>query len=305
MSIRQMAAIVAAASVLLSVPVAHADPFVAATFARTSTEFEDVKDGNGFAFSAGYELPQVPIFFEGEYYTSGQMKADNDPDFPELDDLRVSYRGILGYVGYALKLNGGSRLWLKGGYYSIKGKTSLDGDSVSEKDANFTLGLGGDWMFSEQIGLRAEIETPFKVKSAPGLDLEEKDRSQLSIIRVGLVWRPKLASSSSTSASSGGIYGENPNTAVSEPSYTPPVSAPAPAPATKLLAPFATGSTATVRGGSRIRAQPKTDSVLMGSAAGDTSVTLAGSTSNVGGEWWYVKSAGLNGWVLASDLVSP
>ena len=302
MLIRHLAAVAAAASVLVSVPVAHAEPFVAATFARTSSEFNDVKDGNGIALSAGYELPQLPIFFEGEYYSSGTMKIDNDPSAPQFDDLRVSYRGILGYVGYALKLSGGSKVWLKGGYYSLKGKTSLDSDSVSEKDANFTLGLGGDWMFSEQIGLRAEIETPFKVKSAPGLDLDEKDRSQLSVIRIGLVWRPQFGNSTSST-----VYGENPNTTVSEPSYTPPVAAPAPAPApaTRLLAPFAAGAEATLRAGRVIRAQPKLDSALMGSVAAETTVTLAGSTSNVGGEWWYVKGASLSGWVLASDLASP
>ena len=318
MLIRHLAAAAAALSVLVCVPVVHADPFIAGSLNMTSSEFKNVKSGTGFTLAAGYELPQFPIFVEGEYYTSGQMKVDDDPNFPELDDLKISYRGFLGNIGYAFKLNNSSRVWLKGGYYSLKGKSSADGDSITEKDSGFTLGAGGDWMFSKQIGLRAEIETPFKVKTLPGSDgfVEEKDeRSQLSILRIGLVWRP--FGGDGTSSSSGGIYGDNPNTPVSEPSYAPPVAepvaaapaaaapAPAPAPASRLLAPFATGSTATVRIGSGIRAQPKIDSALMGSTTVETSVTLAGSTSNAGGQWWYVKGSTISGWVLASDLLTP
>ncbi|MES2883467.1 MAG: outer membrane beta-barrel protein [Pseudomonadota bacterium] len=263
---------------------ALAAPFVSGSLARTSTKFDDVKDGTGFSLAAGYEVDRFgafPLFFEGSYYDSGKLKVDDS------GGLRLSYDGFQAFGGIALKLGNddGSRVWAKVGYYSLDGKISDGSDSASEKTTGLSFGFGGDWMFSKQIGARFELEQPTKVKAFPGLSID--GTSALSIVKIGLVWRPQFGGSATTAPVArerGDVYL---------------------APAPKLVAPFGTSGSATVRAGTGIRAQPKADSRLVGSASADTVVTLDGSSSGVAGEWWFVKGTGIAGWVPASELAAP
>ncbi|MDP3858003.1 MAG: outer membrane beta-barrel protein [Stagnimonas sp.] len=181
------------AALLLSATPAFAGPFLGAALDRTSSEYSDVKDGTGYSVLGGYQTSSTsfPLFVEASYYDSGKLKLKDS------GGLGFSYSGPQLFVGGALKLGESSFLWLKGGYYSFDGKTSYQGDSVSDSLSGLSLGVGFDWMFSKQLGLRLGIETPMKVDNAPGLTEEEvaalggtKKEKQLSVIQFGLVWRP-------------------------------------------------------------------------------------------------------------------
>jgi len=182
----------ALAALILSASPAFAGPFLGAALDRTSTEFKDIKDGTGYSVLGGYqtESETFPLFVEASYYDSGKLKLKDS------GGLAFSYTGPQIFVGGALKV-GESFIWLKGGYYSFDGKTSVPGDSVSESINGLSLGIGFDWMVSKELGLRLGIETPMKVDSAPGLTQAEVDSvggtkkdKQLSVIQLGLVWRP-------------------------------------------------------------------------------------------------------------------
>lgn len=273
----------------------HADPFLSANLARTTTKYDDVKVGTGYSLAAGYSFDSLafPVFIEGSLYDSGKLKVKDS------GGIKLKYDGFQGFGGVALKLgNTGSRLWGKAGYYVLDGKISSGDASASEKSNGITLGLGGDWMFAGSVGARFEIETPFKVKSIPGLGSDEK--TQLSIIKVGLVWRPKISGAATPSVASP-VAAEPVQQAV----YQMPVAAPSTAGKTQMVVPLAIGGTASVAAGTVIKGQPKPDSAAAATVAAMTSVTLGGSSSNASGQWWYVQGPGVQGWVQASELVSP
>ncbi len=262
---------------------AHADPFVSGSLARTSTKFKNVKDGTGYSLAGGYSFDSLafPIFVEASYYDSGTMKVKDM-------DVKLTYDGIQAFGGVAFKLGGsGSLVWFKGGYYSFDQKASGSVVSDSEKGSGATLGLGADWMFARSVGARFEIETPFKVNS---FNSNGSGKTQLSIIKIGLVWRPRFSGNAPVADRSNDT--------------APAAAAPYSAPAPQVFAPTANGSSSLVRAGTAIRAQPKLGSPQQ-LAAADTMVTTDGSITNEGGAWWLVKGVGVDGWVLASDLRSP
>lgn len=189
----------ALAVLMLSVTPAFAGPFIAATGTSTTSEYKDVNRGIGFALSGGYQAETNPMFVEVEYFNGGSQKIDDyDDGSTALQGGKLKYSGFQGFVGASMKLGTESRAWLKGGYYSFDGKVTADevtsgGITVTDvsskgSSSGLSLGLGFDWMFAPSFGLRGEIETPFKVDSAPGLDSGED--GQLTIIRLGVVWRP-------------------------------------------------------------------------------------------------------------------
>ncbi len=290
-SLRFMAPLCAIAVLAASLPAASlAAPFVSGSLALTSTKYDDVKDGTGFSLAGGYEVDEFgkfPVFVEGSYYDSGNLKVKDS------GGIRLSYDGFQLFGGVALKQKAGnSRVWAKVGYYSLDGKVSDGSTSGAEKTTGLTFGLGGDWMFSEQFGARFEIEQPTKVKAIPGFNSDET--TSLSIIKVGLVWRPDFSGSRSPPV----------ERAYQAPAYAPAqtVTTAVNTSATQTVVPFTTGTVSSLRAGTGIRAQPKGDSRLLSTVSANTSVTLSGSTNNINGEWWYVTAPGVAGWVLASEL---
>ena len=290
MQLRVLAAAVAVASASAIATSAQAAPFAAANLALTSTKYDDVKNGTGFSLVGGYEVDEFglfPVFVEGSFYDSGKMKVE------DTGGIELTYKGYQVFGGVALKLakDSGSRVWGKLGYYSLDGKVSDGVDSAKEKLTGLSFGLGADWMFSEQLGARFEIEQPTKVKSIPGFNVDEK--TALSIVKIGLVWRPRFGGGSSS-----------PSAASDEPT---PYQAPlvAAVPATALVTPFAVGGSARVAAGTPLRGQPKPDGTAIGNVPADTTVTLKGTNTGSYGEWWFVSGFGVQGWVLASALMAP
>lgn len=288
---RAAAAAALASFSMLATP-ATAAPYAAANLALTSTKYDDVKNGTGFSLVGGYEIDEFgmfPVFVEGSHYDSGKLKVDDTAD---LQGIRLSYQGYQVFGGVALKLakDSGSRVWGKVGYYSLDGKVSDGSDSAEEKLTGLSFGLGADWMFSRQLGARFEIEQPTKVKSIPGFNVDET--TALSIVKIGLVWRPSFGGGGGTAAAS-----YNPS-----PYQTPSVAA---APVTAVVTPFAVGGTAKLAAGTPLRGQPKPDGTALGNVPTESTVTLKGTNSGSYGEWWFVSGAGLQGWVLASALMPP
>lgn len=192
----------ALAALLLTAAPAFAGPFVALTGTSTTSEYKDVNRGIGFALSGGYQAETSPLFVEAEYFNGGKQKIDDfDDGSTALRGGELKYNGFQGFVGASMKFGGDSRGWLKGGYYSFDGKLSADeardngtsvfGVSSKGSSKGLTLGVGFDWMFANSFGLRGDIETPFKVDSTPGLQTGEK--GQLTVLRLGVVWRPAAA----------------------------------------------------------------------------------------------------------------
>ncbi|MDP3858002.1 MAG: outer membrane beta-barrel protein [Stagnimonas sp.] len=272
---------------------ATAGPFVAATPTITSSEYEDLKNAYGYAVSAGYQLDQLPLFVEGEYYDSGKLKAkDSDP---QVDNLSLQYDGFQVFAGGSGRLGGESRAWLKGGYYSFDGKLKADSlggapFASSDKTSGFSLGVGIDWMFSHWLGARFEIETPFKAKSLPGLSNDEK--KQLSIIRLGLVWRPAMGADRRPAAP-----------AVS--AYTPPAPTLAAAPTATVAGIFKPGDEALARPGSMLRASPLASAEIVQALTPSPLLKLENNIVNATGSWWFVSSDIERGWLHADELVKP
>jgi len=285
MHLHSLKAPLCAAAVLLSTT-AVAGPFASGNLALTSTKFDNIKSGVGYSLSAGYSFDSLkyPVFVEGSLYDSGALKVKDA-------DVKLRYDGFQFFGGVAYRLPSAPWVvWGKAGVYSLDQKAS-GLVSEQEKGSGASLGLGADWLFHSQLGLRVEIETPFAVRS---FNDNGSGKTQLSVIKFGLVWRPSFGGSRVEAPA------PPPEATVTTAVVAPIVQAEAPK-ATAL----ANGQSAIARSGTGIRAQPKTDSRLLSTLSADTVVTLNGSSSNSSGDWWYVKSAGLAGWVLASELVTP
>lgn len=285
MFIRTTASLCAAGLLAGFAITAQADPFVSGSLARTSTKFNNIKDGTGFSLAGGYSFDSLryPVFIEGSYYDSGTMKVKDQ-------DVKLSYDGIQVYGGVAYKLpNGGSMVWGKAGYYSLDQKATGSLVSGSEKGSGITLGLGGDWMFSGSLGARFEIETPFKVKS---FNDNGSGKTQLSIIKIGLVWRPHFLGGGSAVA----------ETPADQPAAVVTPINTAAAPVSPAAASLTSGSSVVIRAGTALRAQPKPDSRALSTTGTDTPMTISGSSTNTTGTWWFVKGGALSGWVLSSEF---
>lgn len=267
---------------------AAAGPFLAATATATSSEYEDVNNGYGYVASVGYQLDNFPLFLEAEYYDSGDL--DIDDGFGMVGG-RLQYQGGLVYLGASGKLSGNSRVWLKAGYYQFDGKLHADSVngvplSTTEEINGYSLGVGIDWLLNRSFGLRAEIETPMDVKSIPGLPGDES--GQLSVIRLGFVWRPDFSS----------------------PTYEappPPVGAvlPATAAGTQVADTYAPGQKLLARPGSLLRANPDSNSPTVQVLSPSPLLTLEASLVNATGQWWFVQSDIERGWLRAEELIKP
>ena len=283
----------AALSLCASAP-ASAGPFASASYAHTSMEYSDVGRGHGVSLSAGFQGDSLPIFVEAEYFNSGKM----DYEFLS-DDVGVEYTGFKAYLGYALAL-GPSWMWLKGGGYSLDGKIP---GYTSEKLSGLSLGVGFDWMFTSSVGLRLEVDTPFKVDPLPGQPYDEE--TQLSTIKVGLVWRLPSAPSSSpaySSSSASQPAAEPVNQPVAVPRQPMPVPRPLPAPA---AAPAARAASSGPVSPSRayLRSQPASSAGAVREISTSSVLTLQKSVDNAEGRWWYaVTPDGARGWVADADL---
>lgn len=292
------------AALLFAGQTAFAGPYVAATGAITSTKYNDIKDGLGASLSAGYQLDTSPLFVEASYYNSGRLKID-DYSGPEgsLRGARLSYSGGQAFLGASLPLMGGSRVWIKGGYYLLDGKLradevnngseSVSDPSFSSNSNGFSAGIGLDWMFSRDFGFRADVETPFKVDTTPGLPGGPK--SQLSIVRLGFVWRPTLGSSSAPYSPT--VRNADAAAPMSAP---PPVAAAAP----EMAVVFKPGDQALARPGSSLRATPREDSEAVQTLLPSPVLKLESSIVNATGTWWFVSSDIERGWLRADELVS-
>jgi hypothetical protein len=257
---------------------AIAEPILSVTYANTTTKYSDVKAGSGFATSLGYQFAPVRIFVEGEYYQSGKM----DYEFSPGDG--VKYTGGKGFVGYGFRA-GAWRFWLKGGYYSLEGKTAYG----SKTDTGFTLGTGADWLFLKDFGLRIDLDTPFGVDPGPGLD-SDGEHTQLSVIKIGLVWRPTF----------GGASGQ----ASRDPATPAAPSAPAYASASPVAAaPVGAVGGPQVPAGAVLRQRPQPEAVPLLRFADVTTVSLQQSVSNSYGKWWFATANGVTGWILDADLL--
>lgn len=283
-----------------------AEPFIAVTGTSTTTKYEEIKRSFGYAVSAGYQADQLPLFIEGEYYGSGSLKLDDYNDgSTSLFGGRSKYNGFQVFVGGAGRLTPTTVAWLKGGYYNFDGKFHLDGGSFNGQgfgetntkstESGLSLGIGIDWMAFNSVGFRAEIETPFKVNTTPGLD--SGNDSQLSIIRLGLVWRP-------APRQTGSSYGSQ-----TRPSYAPPVAAAAPAagaPASSQIATtFKPGDEALARPGSVLRASPLESAAVVQNLSPSPLLKLENSIVNATGEWWFVSSDVERGWLRGDQLIKP
>jgi len=292
---------------------AMAGPYLAPTLSLSDLKkYSDVKGGIGFGAAGGYQFETLPVFVEASYLTSGNLKVDDfqSPDL-SFQGAKLSYRGEQVFLGLSQKVGKDKPVyfWAKLGYHNFNSKLAFDqitatsngitytaqDFSTQQKDRGLSWALGGDWMFTKELGLRAEAGIAEKVHPFPGLSSDEK--TKLQIFSIGLVWRPQFGSSTHAAASP--VY-TNP---VSYDSYQAPVAA---SPYVNTTAtPFAVGATAKLAAGTTLRGQPKPNGDLSGTLQTETAVTLQGSSIGAYGDWWLVKGPGIRGWVMASDLLTP
>ena len=274
-----------------------AGPFLGAALDHTSTVYSNIKDSSGYSILGGYESDSAtfPLFLEASYYDSGKLKVKDS------GGLSFSYSGPQVFAGGGFKSPSGSLAWLKVGYYSFDGKTAVaDIGSVSGSTKGLTLGVGFDWHFSPEVALRLGIETPMKVDSTPGISQADaeangitKEEKQLSVLQLGLVWRPLAASSRIAQRPSSSAYTlPLTRTAATTP---PPV----------LLTAFKPGSEALARPGSVLRAAPLESSEVIQNLSPSPVLKLESSIVNASGEWWFVISDIERGWLRADELLKP
>ena len=294
---------------------ASAGPFLAATGTSTTTEYSDIKRGVGFAVSAGYQLDTLPLFVEGEYYSGGKLKIEDGQDLQgnALRGGSLKFRGFQGFAGASLPIGSDARVWAKGGYYQFDGKFRADevsgGGSTftdvrsSGNSRGLTLGAGLDWMFLRDLGLRAEVETPMKVDLVPGSGSDET--MQLTIIRLGVVWRPGSGLSAFQRGPAEGSVSPRPASAPSNPApAAAPALPPLPAPAPAMAVVFKPGNEVLARAGTPLRATPREDSDTVQALSSATVLKLESSIVNATGTWWFASSDIERGWLRADELVS-
>lgn len=140
------------------------------------SRYEDVDEGTAYRALAGYRATDIPLYFEVQYLDSGDMDIDDS------NGASIAFDGWAAAVGYRLVLSDtGSDLFFKGGGYILD--TKLEGGGIDESDdgSGGMLGMGGNWMFTDNFGLNVDLQVLFGVE-----DFGNKE--DLTLFTVGLVY---------------------------------------------------------------------------------------------------------------------
>lgn len=165
----------AAAALLTLAGTASADTFLGGGLTFSQYEYDDLDDGNGFSLFATFKGTESPWMGEIAYYDGG------DADVEGLNGVSLNHSGFKAYAGFGGFDELGSGFWLKAGLYSGDTEISGPGGSADESASGLALGLGGDWMFSESVGARFDLEILFGVE-------DFVDDEDVTLITVGLVF---------------------------------------------------------------------------------------------------------------------
>jgi len=160
------------------VNVAEAGVVLGASIGKSQFDYTDIDDGSAKNFYIGYELDDSPLFFELVSIDSG------DADVTSLQDVTLNVSGTQVGLGYRGILNPstGSGFFFKGGMYNTDTEAAGPGGTIEEGGSGLYLGLGGDWMFVPNFGLRFDLEGLLGVK-------DFADNNNVTFIMVGPVFR--------------------------------------------------------------------------------------------------------------------
>ncbi|TDU24384.1 outer membrane protein with beta-barrel domain [Panacagrimonas perspica] len=140
------------------------------------SKYDDVDEGTAYRAFAGYRSSDLPLYFEVQYFDSGDMDID------DVDDVSLSFDGFTAAVGFRLPLSDtGSDILIKGGGYMQDSKLEGPGGSADDDGSGGMLGIGGNWMFTEHFGLNLDVQVLFGVE-----DFANKE--DLTLATVGLVY---------------------------------------------------------------------------------------------------------------------
>lgn len=140
------------------------------------SKYKDVDDGTAYRIFGGYRATDIPLYVEAQYFDSGKMDID------DIGNVKLQFDGWTASVGYRVVLgDSGSDLILKGGGYVEDSEAKGPGGSVKDDRSGGQIGIGGNWMFTPNLGLNFDVQILFGVE-------DFANREDLTIATVGLIY---------------------------------------------------------------------------------------------------------------------
>ncbi len=140
------------------------------------SKYKDVDEGTAYRIFGGYRATSIPLYFEAQYFDSGKMDID------DIGDVKLRFDGWTASVGYRVALSDmGSDILLKGGGYVEDSEAKGTGGSFKDDRSGGQIGVGGNWMFTPNLGLNIDVQVLFGVE-------DFADREDLTLATVGLIY---------------------------------------------------------------------------------------------------------------------
>ncbi|MCC2658518.1 MAG: hypothetical protein K0Q76_3626 [Panacagrimonas sp.] len=143
------------------------------------SKYKDVDEGTAYRVFAGYRASDLPLYFEVQYFDSGELDID---DFDGVDNISMQFDGWTAAVGYRAVLSDkGSDIVLKGGGYIQD--TELESSLGDAKDdgSGAMVGLTINWMLTDRFGVSFDAQGLFGVE-----DFANKE--DLTLLTIGAVY---------------------------------------------------------------------------------------------------------------------
>lgn len=140
------------------------------------SQYNDVDDAFAWRGFIGYRAPDIPLYFEAQYFETDELEIEGD------EDIGLEFDGFALAVGYRLVFGEfGSDLVLKGGGYMQDTRAHV-GDVSAKDDADGGLiGVGGNWMLTPHFGINFDVQILFGVE-------DYASDEDLTIATVGLIY---------------------------------------------------------------------------------------------------------------------
>lgn len=153
----------------------------------TTTRFSKSESDRGFKIFGGYQFNRY-LAIEGGYFDLGSFDftAHTEPQGAlygevDLDGLNIDAVGTLPVQGRLSVFGriGANYTEARGGFRG-SGEVVVTDPSFSKRDTHLKIGLGAQWAFSDQVGMRLEAER-YRVDDGIG------NRGDIDLISLGLV----------------------------------------------------------------------------------------------------------------------
>lgn len=143
------------------------------------SKYKDVDEGTAYRVFAGYRATDLPLYFEVQYFDSGELDVD---DFEGVEDISMQFDGWTAAIGYRAVLSDkGSDFVLKGGGYIQDTELESNVGDAKDDGSGAMLGVTFNWMLTDRFGLSFDAQGLFGVE-----DFANKE--DLTLLTVGVIY---------------------------------------------------------------------------------------------------------------------